>query len=410
MSAWIVFRKEIKSFFRDKNTIIHSIILPIALYPLIFWVMNQVITLQQGALSEMPARIAFTAKPADELVFELFESDEDFTILSTIIPSEELTAIEKEDFHNLEVDVVVHQAGAGIERHYELFYDSASDRSNEARERLESIIGQYNLKLLGQTAGISNGQVPEMEVIKIDFSTSEGRSRFILGIVLPMIIVIITVMGGMYPAIEVITSERERKTIETTLASPINETSLVLGKFGAVIAMSSLAGLLNIVAMLLTLQHTLFSGMLTDFDFSLPLSSIPLVFLGMLLIAATFGALMVMIAAFAKDFKEAQSYVSPVYAIGIQPAVVAAMPGVPFNSLTALIPVTNISLFFRSLIQGTTTLVPSLITIGSLMLWCGLLLYLARQLLRRDAIVLGLSKDQLKSLLNLKSLVKGARS
>ncbi|MCD4653645.1 ABC transporter permease subunit [bacterium] len=410
MSAWIVFKKEILNFFRDKNTIIYSIILPVALYPLLFWFMNQIFTLQQGTLSDMPTRIAFTERPDDELVFLMYETDYDMEILEKNVSEALLATSGKTDFADIEVDAVIHFAGVGCKKKIEIYFDSSSDRSNEAKDRLQSIIEQYNLTLLSRKIALSRSELPIIQILSIDLSSTESRSRFILGILLPMIIVIITVMGGLYPAIEVITSERERKTIETTLVSPINETSLIIGKFGAVIAMSTMSGLLNVLAMILTLSHTLFGGMLTNFEFSIPLSAFPMIVFGIVLIAATFGALMILVAAFAQDFKEAQSLVSPIYAIGIQPAVVAAIPGIPFNNITALIPVTNISLMFRALIQGNLTLMPALITLGSLLLWCFLFLYLAKYLLRRDSMVLGLDRNQIKQMFRFKKYPKGVRS
>jgi len=291
-----------------------------------------------------------------------------------------------------------------------IFYDSSSDRSNKARDRLEGIMDEYRMDRLSRRAALSRAELPVVETIQVDLASAESRSRFLLGILLPMIIVIITVMGGLYPSIEVVTSERERKTLETTLVSPVSERGLIIGKFAAVIAMSTLAGVLNIFAMVLTLGHTLFGGMMTDFEFTIPWNAIPLILIGIILVAATFAALMILVAAFAKDFKEAQSFVSPIYAVGIQPAVVAVIPGVPFNSATALIPVTNISLLFRALIQNKLELLPVIITLSSLLIWCLLLLAIARRLIRRDAMVIGLNKSQLIMLLRGEKHAKGVRS
>ncbi|MBN1295731.1 ABC transporter permease, partial [bacterium] len=314
------------------------------------------------------------------------------------------------DLEQLGIDVLVHWVSTGDGRVAHLFYDSAADRSIEAKERLERIFDQYCMVLLSSHVLQRPAEMPKIRTIEVDLASKESRSRFLLGILLPMIIVIITVMGGLYPSIEVITSERERKTIETTLVAPVNETGLIVGKFSAVIAMSMLAGILNIIAMILTLRHTLFSGVSADIEFSIPWTAIPLILFGILLIGATFNALMILIAAFAEDFKEAQSLISPVYAIGIQPAVVAAIPGIPFNAATALIPVTNVSLMFRALIQGNLEWLPACITLGSLLVWCLALLYIARLLIRRDAVVLGLNRNQLASLIRIPFRLKGVRS
>jgi sodium transport system permease protein len=390
----IIYKKELLNFFRDKNTIIYSIILPIVLYPLLFWVMNELMTIHQGFLSDMPSRVAFTSKPPDDILFQIMKSDSDLELSGNPIPLQDgrLPNLKQKSIDAI-IDV------SCFTNEIRIFFDSSSDRSGSAKARVESALEEYRIRQLHDFSGVGEGNRPEMRFVDIDLSTLESRSRFILGMLLPMLVIIITVMGGMYPSIEVITAERERKTLETTMVAPIKPGHLIGGKFLAVITMSTLAGVLNIFAMVLTLRHTLFGGADDSLQFTLPWSALPLMLLGIVMIAATFNSLMILVCAFAKDFKEAQSYVSPIYAIGIQPAVVAVIPGVPFNNLTALIPITNISLFFRALIQERVEVVPSIITLGSLLLWCMLLLLAARKILGRDALVMGLKKFSFKALI-----------
>jgi sodium transport system permease protein len=403
----VVFKKEILNFFRDKNTIIYSIVLPVALYPVIFWVMNQLITLQRGFLSDMPSRTGFVETPPEDLLFLMMESDYDFEFSGSpvLIPDGELPNLKHE-----QLDIIIREVACRSEKHLEFFFDSSSDRSNKAKERIEVILDRYRLAGLHAVTGIEKADQTDVRLVEIDLSSAENRSRFVLGMLLPMIIVIITVMGGIYPSIEVITGERERKTIETTLVAPVSPTHLIVGKFGAVIAMSSLAGILNITAMVLTLRYTLFAGFGDDLKFSIPWYALPWIILGIVLTASAFNAVMILIAAFASDFKEAQSYISPIYAIGIQPAIVSAIPGIPFNAVTALIPITNVSLFFRALIQNSVEFVPAAITLSSLLIWCVILLAAARKVLGRDNLVQGLNKQQIKSLFFKRSSTKGGRT
>lgn len=400
----IVLKKELLSFFRDKNTIIYSIILPIALYPFIFWVMNELILLQHGFLSDMPSRIGFVEKPSDEFLFSLLKSDFDFAFSGQYISvlDGQMPSLKDE-----QLDIIISPIECRSEKRFVFFYDSSSDRSNEAKERIERVLDQFRYADLEAFVGYDNSSFPDLQLVEIDLSSVESRSRFFLGILLPMVVVIITVMGGMYPSIEVITSERERKTLETTLVAPIKPIHLIAGKFLAVITMSSLAGILNIIAMLLTLRYTLFGHISEKMTFTLPLTALPMMVVGVLLTASAFNALMILVAAFAKDFKEAQSYVSVIYSIGIQPAIVAAIPGIPYNNLTALIPVTNISLFFRSLIHGTCRFGPAAITILSLLIWCFVLLSVAKKVIGRDTLVQGLNKNQLKMILFKRFYSKG---
>jgi sodium transport system permease protein len=56
---------------------------------------------------------------------------------------------------------------------------------------------------------------------------------------------------------------------------------------------------------------------------------------------------------FAKSYKEAQSYVSPLIVVIILPAAIGLMPGVELNWQLALVPVLNLSLVTKEMVSGT---------------------------------------------------------
>ncbi|MBN1354769.1 ABC transporter permease [bacterium] len=391
-NIFLVYQKELKSFFRDKYTLIYSILFPILLYPLIFWGMSQVFTIQRGSFEKMSYRVGFADHRLPNLIYQILGSEDRFDLFPDLILSDVTSAAE---LKSMDLDVVVQPARCSSdEMEIRLIYDSASDRSSAARDRLEIILNR--LKLIELKSGMleSSEDLPDFDIVEFDLSSTEEKSRYLLGILLPMIMVIITVMGALYPAIEVIVSERERQTIESTLSSPISTGHLIAGKFAAVVTMSLVALILNVVSMLVTIKHTLFMhGDLDDLNFTIPLGAVPYIFLGAILIATLFSAIMILVASYAKTFKEAQSFITPIYAIGIQPAVVSALPGIKFNIATALIPITNISLMFRELIRARFDLVPILVTVGSLALWCTIFLLASRYLLRKESIVLGMDRS-----------------
>jgi sodium transport system permease protein len=68
--------------------------------------------------------------------------------------------------------------------------------------------------------------------------------------------------------------------------------------------------------------------------------------------AVLFAAVQFSLALFAKSFKEAQSYVSPLVIVIVLPAVVGMLPGVELNAKLALIPILNVSLVSKELVSG----------------------------------------------------------
>jgi sodium transport system permease protein len=66
-----------------------------------------------------------------------------------------------------------------------------------------------------------------------------------------------------------------------------------------------------------------------------------------------FAAFLLSLSVFAKSYKEAQSLISPLTIVVILPVLVGMMPGTELTTVTALIPVLNVSLASREIIAGT---------------------------------------------------------
>jgi sodium transport system permease protein len=83
------------------------------------------------------------------------------------------------------------------------------------------------------------------------------------------------------------------------------------------------------------------------------LTTVLSIFIMVLPIAVLFAAGLMTVALFAKSYKEAQSYVSPLMILVIVPAVAAMLPGVELTAKLALIPILNVSLLCKELVTGT---------------------------------------------------------
>ena len=69
-------------------------------------------------------------------------------------------------------------------------------------------------------------------------------------------------------------------------------------------------------------------------------------------VAVFFAALLLAISLFAKSYKEAQSYVSPLIIVVIMPAVVGMLPGIELSVRTALVPILSLSLVCKEMLSG----------------------------------------------------------
>jgi sodium transport system permease protein len=351
IDLWRVFVKEVTCFVRDRNILLYTIVFPIFLYPITFWVMNQVMLFQKGSVESRVSRVTVIGDALAPELVSLLETKTGLTV-TRVRPGADPPKAEI----RLEIDSPV-SLDRGICSNIRLYYDQTDDYSVNARDRVLESIEDYRRILVRYRASEVNlpGNLAESyEVIPVNIASSETMGAFIVGMLMPMMIVIMAAMGTLYPSIELIVGEREKNTLETTLLVPTPRLILMGGKFAAIIVSGLTAVLLNIFSLGVTAGHTLF--LMDDKGsamFTIPPRAYPLIIFSSLIISAGFGACGIIISSFARNFREAQSYMSPFFIISFQPAILASMPGVTLTWMIALVPIANAAVMFREIINGT---------------------------------------------------------
>jgi len=104
-------------------------------------------------------------------------------------------------------------------------------------------------------------------------------------------------------------------------------------------------------------------------------------------VAVLFAAVLLTIALFAKNYKEAQSYVSPLIIVIILPAMMAMLPGVELNTRLALVPILNISLVSKELVSGVWHWHYLALIFGSSCLYAAAALALCVRMFNRESVL-----------------------
>jgi sodium transport system permease protein len=158
-------------------------------------------------------------------------------------------------------------------------------------------------------------------------------------------------------ALESFVGEKERGTMETLLCTPAGRTEIVLGKFFMVLTGSLAAMVLALVSMgtSFVLLGASLRGATTGGSELLPVLS--LIGIGgtlilILPVAVSFSAIVFTVSLFAKSYKEAQTYVTPLIIAVIMPAVIGMMPGIELNARMALVPILGLSLVCKEMLSG----------------------------------------------------------
>jgi sodium transport system permease protein len=123
--------------------------------------------------------------------------------------------------------------------------------------------------------------------------------------------------------------------------------------------------------------------------FSVQLESIPVIVLGAALLALFVAAGMLILASFARTFREGQSLVSPFMIVFVLPLMFIQSPSQEYTMKVAFIPVVNVAMMFRQAIVGQYEWIPILITIGVELACVAVALKLATMIVEYEDFITG---------------------
>ncbi len=383
-----VLAKEVKETLRDRRALFIMVVIPVLLYPATLVLMEQLAMFGQRSLTANVSRVAVVGEAG--VVVPFLEHDGSLELVrSDTIPLEALRA------GRVDVVLVVPQSewSGQATNTVQVLYDGTQDRSSHARGVLLQRLGEWREALLLERLeqqGLPRSYAVPLAVTQSSVASAREQGGYTMGRFLPMLLIMMTVLGTFYPAIDMAAGEKERGTLETLLTAPVSADLLVTGKFVAAGLMGFTAAALNLLSMLLTFQSGVlsFGGML-DLQFELPLGSILVVFGVLLLLSILFSALFLGLAVRSHSFKEAQNALTPLYVLAILPAALAMMPGIELSPALALMPVAGVALLFRDLLGGSVVLESALLVVGATVFYAMLALVFAARAFGREHILFG---------------------
>lgn len=378
--------KELRESLRDRRTLFLMVFLPILLYPALLVLISQVTLLKLSELEQAEVTVGVIGADLEHPLATLLEDKEGLTIVS----------VDDEADERADVVLVLDDWDADADGSHtvRLLYESVEDRSVEARDRVESTVAAWAETEL--TRRIADAGLPEefadpVAYAAINQSDDGAQGGFLLAALLPLLVLVTVLMGAYYPAIDLTAGEKERGTIQTLFTAPISPLEIVTGKYVAVVGIACISGGANLLSMALVMgQNLLLSD---DVAAKLDLSISAVTFLALALtilsIALLFSALMMAVAVLARSFKEAQTYVTPIYLVCILPAMVAQLPGFAYTPTVGLMPAVGPILLMKSLLMNGLDAQALLLVCGSTMLYALLTLVVAARLFGQESVIVG---------------------
>ena len=385
---WVVCRKELRETLRDRRTLFVMVAVPVLLYPVLLIGTEQLFLFGARNLRAETSPVAVVGDPPAVLL-DLVDASE--TLVLTPVTGDLVEAMRS--------DAVTAAAVVGVgdgpdgTREVILLFDAASDRSQRGHTQLRRVVEAWRDTVLVRRLrdrGLPATFASPVALADSSIARPAEMGGYTLGRILPLLLVMMTVLGAFYPAIDLAAGEKERGTLETLLTAPVPAGAIVAGKFATVALIGMIAAGLNLASMLLTFQ----TGALQvteaiGLEVGIPLASVALIFLTLVPLAVLFGAVFLGLAVHSGSFKEAQNALTPVYILALFPAMLPIFPGIDFGPLLAITPVAGVAFFFRDLMSGDASWGLGGLVLVSTCFYAGLALVFAARAFGSERVLFG---------------------
>ncbi len=385
----VVFNKELKDNLRDQRSLL-SILLYALLGPLMLLLMTVLLGNVLDEATEKPLDLPTVGREHAPALVHFLEQN---NVRIQPAPEEPRDAV-----RNGNVDVVLlipetygDALAQGEPANVQLVIDSSRTSAGPSTQRAERLLQQYSsqfgaLRLLAR--GVDPRLINPVPVEQVDVATPQSRALILLNM-LPYFLVVAVFVGGASVIIDATAGERERNSLEPLLINPVPRWALVLGKLLASLPFAIGAVLTSIVASgaILTLVPLEdFLGIRLSVS-SMALAKIFLLCLPMILLAA---AIQMIIATFAKTYKEAQTYTNWLPLVPALPGILLTFQPVKPALWTMLIPLFGQQILINQLLRGEVVATNDVVVSTAVTLALAVVLtFVAIQLYQREKILLG---------------------
>lgn len=346
-----VFLKEVKENLRDRRTLISAFLTGPLLGPLFFVLLISVTLNRELDKAEQPL-------PVPVLGAEFAPNLLDALRAGGVVPGAPV-ADPVQTVRQQDADVVLRIAAnygkawrEGEPVQVELFYDSSQRAANSSVERVTRLVEGYArqqgaMRLVAR--GLSPATAWPLQVAKRDQATPQSRAVLLFAM-LPYFFMITLLMGGMYLAIDLTAGERERQSLEPLFANPVPRWRILCGKLAAICTFSTASLLITLVAFAVVGRFVPAEKMGMELDLGLHFAAYVLVLL--LPLVLLLSTLQSMVAAFAKSYREAQTYLSLLMLVPIIPSAVLSLMPIKAQAWMYAVPLLGQNLGIMQLLRG----------------------------------------------------------
>lgn len=356
----LLYTKEILEILRDKKTLFMMLVVPLLLYPILLlgitFVMNMVMSGQiEKIYSVAYLNVDDTVIAQIQDIYDSREWDYSMRIVDAKDP--------QKDLEEKVIDAFISQeekdGRVKLNVHYFSSVTASSTISRQINEMLDVLREQKRNQILEQSGLFIEEIENPIYVEKIDNTTAEESMGMNISGILPFMIIVSVIMGAFYPAIDVTSGEKERGTLETLLTMPVTSFEMISAKFLAVTTITVITVFLSMISVAGSFG-VMMNVFLSEMDMNISFFHVGLIpaiciFLLVVIVFCLFTAAVCMCTClFAKSFKEANNYATPIMLIFMFASYTSMIPDFNLNSQTAMLPIINVVLMMKQILMQQT--------------------------------------------------------
>lgn len=384
--------------FRDRRTLMSVIVGPLLITPLLMAAIGMMVS---GQVEKAKTRTHRVALVGVENAPELSEA-----LTTTLSKPEALVSAEpmsRTDAENGIRDrklnaalVIPPGADAELDARHSVSILVLADQGDEtslgAANRLSAIIDRFGDQVVSKR--LADSRLPAdfatpFHVKETPIVGGRGMSTIFFSRMLPYLLIISAFTGSIYAAFDQVAGEKERGTLETLLVSPASRGEIVIGKFITVTVMCLISSALAIAGFIIPCV----SGMkayqwISQGGLQLSPAAIGITLLMMLPLAVLFAGLLLALSTFARNQKEAQTYIGPILSLIILPAMASMFIDSQVGRQIAFVPILGTSMIIKQALSGSYDPVFIVLAFAASVGWAALALTIATRLFQKESVLI----------------------
>ena len=387
-----LYRTELRMMLRDRRTIVMSIVLPLAVMPIMLFASHAMNQRRERKLAETVYEFALTGPAAAEaraiiagagpggpgdddapepsgfreveagnpaqaladgalhFYVEARPAAEEIAAIEAATPAQPDADTPEDDelarLRELPPDVLV----------LTTVYRADRDDSESGATRMRRLLAGARRALRAATLDEAGFPLPVASVARVAEVNlaSEGQvAGLMLGRLLTPLLLMFLLSGSAVVAIDTLAGEKERGTLETLLTTAVARAEIVAAKHLLIL---TVAAAITVIQVGNLLVYVGFGLIPTTTNFAAAVTPVTAVLLLVLYlpVAALVASVLLVVSGHARTYKEAQLLFFPVFLVGMLPGLAAMVPALPLRSAIVLVPVANISVAVKDTLVGRT--------------------------------------------------------